>query len=107
MYGNTPYGGLRPGDVTPAQRQTLRRDMAAVTSRARSMLPDEFVVGAEIRVGADGPEATVAVRPPVGAVVSAGFAPDEADTDVLARELVAGAALEAQRANDEIKPIAR
>lgn len=78
-----------------------------MTARARSLLPDEFVIGAEIRDGADGPEATVAVRPPAGAVVSAGFAPEEADTDDLARELAAGAAVEARRANEDVEPVAR
>lgn len=107
MHGNTPYAGRPVEDITPAQRQALRREMAVVTARARSLLPDEFLIGAEIRQGSDGPEATVAVQPPSGSVVSAGFTPEENDPAALARDLAAGAALEARRAYDDDKPIAR
>lgn len=107
MHGNTPYAGRPSEEITPAQRQALRREMAAVTARARSLLPDEFAIGAEIRRGSDGPEATVAVQPPAGSVVSAGFTTEDSDPAVLARDLAAGAALEARRAYDDAEPVAR
>lgn len=107
MHGNTPYAGRPSEEITPAQRRALRREMAAVTARARSLLPDEFAIGAEIRRGSDGPEATVAVRPPSGSVVSAGLRPDDADPETVARELAAGAAVEARRAHEDVEPTAR
>lgn len=68
----------------------------AVAARARELLPEGFVVGSELVEGHDGVRATVAVRPPSGTVVSAGFALAEADdANDLARQVAAGAALEA------------
>jgi hypothetical protein len=65
------------------------------------LLSDEFVVGGEIADGDSGLQATVAVQPPAGSVVSAGIDVDaEGDADVksLAWELAAGAVLEAKHA---------
>jgi len=109
MHANTPYAG-RPADETPAltpeQRRGLRRDLTAVTARTRELLPDAFAVGSEITAGVDGPTATVAVRPPVGSIVSAGFTPEE-DFDDVASELAAGAVIEARRRTDDITPAAQ
>lgn len=103
MYPDSQTGG----EVTPEVRRALRRDCLSVASRARSMLPNSFVVGGEVSSGRDGPRATIAVQPPAGQVVSAGFAADEeADYDTLALELVASAALEAKRTPAEELPAA-
>jgi hypothetical protein len=93
MNGNNPYAG-RPGSVgagqrnpadelelTDDQRRVLREHLSAIADHTRELLPGEFSVAAELRRGMTGPEATVAVRPPVGHPVSAGFAPEEADLD--------------------------
>lgn len=109
MHGNTPHAGLPedeshagpPGDAPSSERRrALRRDLVDVATSTRELLSDDFVVGAEI-VDEDGLHATVAVQPPAGAVVSAGFetgAGSEADVESLARDLAAGAVLEAKHA---------
>jgi len=115
MYGNAPFrdeGARR--DLTPDQRRVLRRDLSSVAARTRELLPDEFVVGSEITQDSNGPRATVAVQPPVGSVVSAGYAPgeepdiDDAERDDLAMGLAASAALQVKRAMpDNPSPTAR
>ncbi|MFB6143111.1 MAG: DUF5811 family protein [Halorientalis sp.] len=109
MYGNTPFAGDdvdAPATLTAAERRRLRRDLASVAAETRALLPDEFAVGLELARSADGPRATVAVQPPVGSVVSAGYTP-EADADVrlaedertdLAQGLAASAALQVKQA---------
>jgi len=118
MYGNAPFGGppATPPDLSPKERQRLRRDLSRVVARTRELLPDEFVVGSELTHGAEGLQATVAVQPPVGSVVSAGYTPD-ADADVsigdderddLAAGLAASAALQVKRAmGEDAAPAAR
>lgn len=107
MYGNSPLGeqGLDAKSMTPDQRRKLKQDLAQVAERTRKLLPGEFVVGSELSDGTDGPEATVAVRPPVGHVVSAGYTPDEAETEItdaqrddIAQGLAASAALQVKQA---------
>jgi hypothetical protein len=95
MHGNTPYAGLPDTELDAEQRQALRRSVASVTAETRALLPDEFVVGSEIVDGADGPRATVAVRPPAGSVVSADL-PLEVD-EAFAHELAAAAVFEVKR----------
>lgn len=122
MNANTPYAG-RPGttragrrsaddlaEVTPVQRRALRRDVSRVAAQTRALLPDEYVVDSDITQGIGGPQVTVAVRPPVGHPVSAGFSPDvegveEADAVIddtecaeVARGLAASAALQVKQA---------
>ncbi|WP_336000585.1 DUF5811 family protein [Halorientalis halophila] len=109
MYGNTPFAGAE-GDAPPQlstdQRRRLRRDLATVAARTRELLPDEFAVGLELAQGAEGPRATVAVQPPVGSAVSAGYTPeDDADLRIgedeqtdLAQGLAASAALQMKQA---------
>lgn len=121
MNGNTPYAGL-PGvaeaghraaadvpDLTSDQKRVLRRQVSHIAARTRQLLPDEYAVGSEVRAGTNGPEATVAVRPPVGHPVSAGFTPqgddlddgfDAAASDEVARGLAASAALQVKQAAD-------
>ncbi len=127
MNGNTPYAGLPettaagrtvPDDqpeLTSDQRRALRGDLSKVTRRVRRYLPDEYVVGAEVSNGSGGPEAMVAVQPPVGHPISAGFQPDheaeeyipESDREELARGLAASAALQVKHATGEVTPTAR
>lgn len=104
MYGNAPFHDESPAELTPKQRADLRRELSNVAARTRELLPGEFVVGSELTRDADGPRATVAVQPPVGAVVSANYALDgEMDIDDDEREdlavgLAASAALQVKEA---------
>jgi len=107
MYGNSPLGddGLEADALTETQRRRLERDLSAVAAQTRELLPREFAVGSELSAGTDGPEATIAVRPPVGPVVSAGYTPEDADVAIdedertdLAQGLAASAALQVKQA---------
>lgn len=121
MYGNTPYAGSPGTDGTAPvgagdqetlsgdQRRSLQEGVAAIAAITREFLPEEYVVGGRIQTGADGVEVTVAVQPPVGNPVSAGFQP-EFDTDddpipsgdrrEVARGLAASAALQVKQTMD-------
>jgi len=117
MYGNSPLAdeGLEVEALSRDQRRQLERDLSAVAARTRELLPAEFTVGSELSAGVDGPEATVAVRPPVGPVVSAGYSPEDADATIdederndIAKGLAASAALQVKQAlPDDNKPTAR
>lgn len=108
MYGNTSFPTV-PGsavDLSPEERRALRSDLARVADRTRELLPSDFVVGSELTQGANGLEAMIAVQPPVGSPVSAGYAPEE-ETDLridedectdLAQGLAASAALQVKQA---------
>jgi len=104
MHGNTPYAGLPDTELDPEERRALRRSVTSVTAETRALLPDEFIVGSEIVDGTDGPRATVAVRPPVGSIVSANLPLDP--DDAFATELAAAAAFEVKRSSN-IPPVAR
>ena len=127
MNGNNPYAGA-PGvvgagqpstdvELTTDQRRSLRRAVAGIVSRTQSYLPDGYAVGSELSYGSNGPQATVAVRPPAGRPVSAGFTPDEEDLesgltdedrDEVARGLAASAALQVMNTvGDGLTPTAR
>ncbi|AFZ73155.1 DUF5811 family protein [Natronobacterium gregoryi] len=130
MNGNTPYAGL-PGetaagkrasvdvpDLSSTQRRLLHRDVTRIASRTREYLPSEYVVDADVSTGVGGPQVTVAVRPPIGHTVSAGFAPDLDDVseeaitaderDEVARGLAASAALQVKQAiGDNVTPTAK
>lgn len=125
MNGNNPYAGA-PGvmnagepaavDLSPEQKRQLRRTVAGIVTRTESYLPDSYAVGSELSVGAEGPQATVAVNPPAGHPVSAGFAPDvddldagiaDADADEVAQGLAASAAMQVMNAVGDITPTAR
>ncbi|MFC7046984.1 DUF5811 family protein [Halobacteriaceae archaeon GCM10025711] len=129
MNGNTPYGGLpgvvdagtRPelGQVSTERRRTLSDSAARVAAQTREYLPGEYVVGSEVSAGMNGPRATIAVRPPIGNPVSAGFEPEEDDRDEdlpiteedckeVARGLAASAAFQVKQAlQDGVAPTAR
>lgn len=132
MNGNTPYGGL-PGvtnageraaedvaELSGEQRRALNRDVSRIAALTREYLPDEYLVQSDVADGATGPQVQVAVRPPVGHPVSAGFTPDiEAMIDgedviasdersEVARGLAASAALQVKQAiGDGVEPTAR
>lgn len=130
MNGNTPYAGRANvtdagqrantdvPDLSVEQRRALQAGLDTVAARTREYLPDEYVVGAQIIAGTDGPQGTIAVQPPIGRPVSAGFSPDideietegidEADREEVARGLAASAALQVKRAvSDAVVPVAR
>ena len=126
MNGNNPYAGApgvvdagRPEDVdlSAAQVRQLRTAVAGIVSRTQTYLPEGYAVGSELSYGSNGPQATVAVRPPAGRPVSAGFTPDEEDLesgltdedrDEVARGLAASAALQVMNTvGDGLTPTAR
>ncbi|MFC4408116.1 MULTISPECIES: DUF5811 family protein [Haloarchaeobius] len=131
MNGNTPYAGL-PGstqagkrasadvpELTAEQKRRLRADVSRIAALTREFLPDEYVVDGDISNGVGGPQATVAVQPPVGNPISAGFTPDVdefGDEDLIdpedqaevARGLAASAALQVKHAiSDSVSQTAR
>lgn len=121
MNGNTPYAGTstvtQAGkrasedllELSPEQKRRLREDVSRIASETRTYLPDEYAVDSGIDYSAAGPRVTVAVQPPVGRAVSAGFTPAEEDLDAerivneedcheVARGLAASAALQVKQA---------
>lgn len=131
MNGNTPYAGAlsAPGagqraqedipDLTPDQKRQLRDDVSDIVTSTREYLPSEFAVDSDISQGASGLQATIAVQPPVGHPVSAGFAPspedivegpivEEDDRVEVARGLAASAVLQVRQAlGGDITPAAQ
>ncbi|WP_121741685.1 DUF5811 family protein [Natronorubrum halophilum] len=129
MNGNTPYAGL-PGEtgagqraaadvpeLSRAQKRLLHRDVSRIAAQTREFLPDEYIVDSDISSGLTGPQVTVAVRPPIGHAVSAGFTPDLEEVaaaeevitaderDEVARGLAASAALQVKQAvSDNVTP---
>lgn len=109
MHGNTPHAGPVDPEFSSESRRALRRELVAVATSTRALLSDDFVVGGEISDN-DGLHATVAVQPPAGSVVSTAFDPDgdaDADAESLARDLAAGAVLEAKHAAQDVSRAAR
>ena len=125
MNGNNPYAGA-PGvtnagepaavDLSPEQERQLRRTVAGIVTRTESYLPDSYAVGSELSIGAEGLQATVAVNPPAGHPVSAGFTPDvdeleagiaDADANEVAKGLAASAAVQVMNAVGDVTPTAR
>lgn len=117
MHGNTPHAGS-PGttdagqranadvpDLSSEQKRVLQHDAARIAMAVRDYLPQEYVVGSDVGQGMGGPEATVAVQPPAGEIVSAGFTPNpderrtvtDEDRTQVARELAASAAWQVKR----------
>lgn len=110
MHGNAPHAGSSDDESTPESRRALRRDLVNVASTTRALLSDDFVVGTEIAGDNGGLQARIAVQPPVGSVISAGFEHEDDDFDTaeaLAQELAAGAVLEAKHATQELSRTAR
>lgn len=124
MNGNYPHAGgagfgtlSTDAELSTDQKRILRRAVAGIVSRTQSYLPEGYVVGSELSYGANGPLATVAVQPPAGHPVSAGFSPDvedletgftDADRDEVAQGLAASAAMQMMQAvGDDPTPAAR
>lgn len=110
MHGNTPHDGPVDSEFSPEDRRALRRDLVDVATSTRDLLSDDFVVGGEITDDDGALSATVAVQPPAGSVVSAGFESDgdrADDVESLARDLAAGAVLEAKHAAQDVDRAAR
>jgi hypothetical protein len=78
-------------ELSGGQRQALRHAVAAIVAETESYLPDGYHVGSELQDG--GPAATVAVDPPAGHPVTAGYTPDLDELD----DLEAGLDDETQR----------
>jgi hypothetical protein len=115
MYGNTQFGD-EPSDIelTSEQRKHLRQDLSTVAERTRDLLPGEFAVGSELVDSSNGPQATVAVQPPIGGIVSANcsltdeLTIDETQQEDLAVGLAASAALQVKQATQgDQSPVAR
>lgn len=130
MNGNTPYAGL-PGvtqaghraaadvpELTLEQKRTLQRNVSQIAARTRDFLPREYIVDGDVSEGVTGPQALVAVKPPIGHPVSAGFSPDVGDApedvissderDEVAQGLAASAVLQVKLAlSDNVTPTAR
>lgn len=117
MHGNSPHVGAEPteADITATQRRALRSSISQIAAQTRDYLPDEYVVGSDISQGMQGVQVTVAVRPPVGNPVSAGFTPEFdgvgdddliplEDREEVARGLAASAALQVKHALGEDVP---
>lgn len=127
MNGNTPYAGSPgvvgagqpsdPVELSTEERRHLREAMSNIVARTRSLLPEGYAIGSELIDSAEGPQATVAVQPPIGHPVSAGLSPkpedlddglDEAEREEVARGLAASAALQTMNAvGDDLTPTAR
>lgn len=131
MNGNTPYAGnpnvtqagRRASEDLPElstdQKRRLRQDVTRIAAETRQYLPSEYAVDADINHGAAGPMVTVAVQPPVGRPVSAGFSPEQDDLDAerivndddcqeVARGLAASAAFQVKQAvSNDVTPTAR
>ncbi len=84
MNGNyTGAGGPAAGTGEPAnaeelsggQRDALRHAVAGIVDETQSYLPEGYQVGSELNAGT-GAAATVAVDPPAGHPVTAGYSPD-------------------------------
>jgi hypothetical protein len=131
MNGNTPYAG-QPGttqagkranadlvELSNDEKRRFRQDVTRIAARTREYLPDEYAIDSDISHSAGGPQARVAVQPPVGHPVTAGFTPNEEDFDAenvvdeedvgeVARGLAASAALQVKQAvADNVTPTAR
>ncbi|QZA88899.1 hypothetical protein K0C01_01655 [Salinarchaeum sp. IM2453] len=131
MNGNTPYGGtptVTPAgkrasadisDPAPDQIRRLQENMSEIAAETRKLLPNGYLVNTNVGRGATGVKAQIAVRPPAGRPVSAGFSPSEdelqsseiIDTDdqtEVARGLAASAILQVKQAvSSDITSVAR
>ena len=122
MNGNYPGSGAgvvdrqsADIDLSGGQKRALRTAVASIVAETESYLPEGYHVGSELQDG--GPAATVAVDPPAGNPVTAGYTPDvdelEAGLDdetqrKVAQGLAASAVLQVMDAvGDGITPTAR
>jgi hypothetical protein len=118
---NATGGNTEANGGTDAENRVLRSSAKTVATRVRCLLPAEYDVTGDVANDANGPQAFVAIQPPVGPAVTAGFGleeyadsseageaiPDE-ERDEVASGLAARAALQVKQAvGDAITPTAR
>ncbi len=125
MNGNYPGSGgevavsgqsTAADDLSVGQKQALRHAVAGIVAETQSYLPEGYQVGSELQYGG-GPTATVAVDPPAGHPVTAGYSPDVDELDAgldaetqreVAQGLAASAVLQVMNAvGDSITPTGR
>lgn len=88
MNGNYTGPGNRAGGSQPTsieelsagQRDALRHAVAGIVDETESYLPEGYQVGSELTT-ASGATATVAVNPPAGHPVTAGYSPEPEELD--------------------------
>jgi len=117
--GGPPVGGgqsTNAEELSVGQKDALRHAVAGIVSETQSYLPEGYQVGSELTYGG-GATATVAVDPPAGHPVTAGYSPDpealesglDADTQQeVAQGLAASAVMQVMDAvGDGITPTGR
>lgn len=117
--GGTPVGGAQSTsaeELTMGQKDALRHAVAGIVAETQSYLPEGYQVGSELTYGG-GATARVAVDPPAGHPVTAGYSPDpeelesglDSDTQQeVAQGLAASAVMQVMEAvGDGITPTAR
>lgn len=116
--GRATVGGQSASDteLSVGQKEALRHAVAGIVAETQSYLPEGYQVGSELQYGS-GPTATVAVDPPAGHPVTAGYSPAPEDLDAgldtdtqreVAQGLAASAALQVMNAvGDGITPTGR
>jgi len=81
--GGQPVGaGHTPtvDELSAGQKDALRHAVAGIVAETESYLPEGYQVGSELAT-ASGATATVAVDPPAGHPVTAGYSPDPDELD--------------------------
>ncbi len=80
--GGQPVGGGQTTveELSAGQKDALRAAVAGIVAETESYLPEGYQVGSELAT-ASGGTATVAVDPPAGHPVTAGYSPDPDDLD--------------------------
>lgn len=76
--GGPPVGGSQPTsaeELSVGQKDALRVAVAGIVAETQSYLPEGYHVGSELTYGG-GATARVAVDPPAGHPVTAGYSPD-------------------------------
>ncbi len=112
-------GGTQPTaveELSAGQKDALRHAVAGIVAETESYLPEGYHVGSELTT-ASGATATVAVDPPAGHPVTAGYSPEPdeleggLDTETqreVAQGLAASAVLQVMNAvGDGITPTGR
>ena len=117
---NTTNENRDPSGGTDVENRVLRSNAKTVATHIRNLLPAEYNVTGNVTESANGPQAFVAIQPPVGPAVTAGFGieeyadpngtdhiPDD-ERDEVASGLAARAALQVKQAvGDALTPTAR
>jgi len=128
MNWNDSYGGpdAAGGDLanegaSGVENRALRSNARTVAAQVRHLLPTEYDVTGDVTESANGPQALVAIQPPIGPAITAGFGVEDYATeseagsgisnderDEVASGLAARAALQVKQAvGDAITPTAR